>query len=82
MTALHLRKINSPFARPRVVDWICNFNDTTGYCTSCHTIKGKPSMAFLGMHISFIDEWVTAGNINGCEYHQVVENFDEPNKTK
>lgn len=75
MTTLHLRKVNNPCSSPHVVDWICDFNKSE-ICTSCFLINGKPSIAFLGMPLSFVDQWVAIGTLDGIEYHQIVETID------
>lgn len=73
MTILQLRKTNSHLASPRVVDWICTFDDTTKICTSCTTIEGEPSPAFLGRHIDFIEQWTNVGTVDGVAYHCIVD---------
>ncbi len=75
MTALHLRKTNSKNSFPRVVEWICTFDDTTGICTSCTTIEGESSPAFIGKHLEFIDHWLNAGKVDGVAYHEIVDNL-------
>ena len=75
MTTFHLRKTNSPGSNPRVVDWIATFDDDTGICTSCTTIEGKPSPAFLGRDIDFIDRWLNIGKVDGVAYHEIVDDL-------
>jgi len=75
VTTLHLRKTNSSESTPRVVEWICTFDDETGICTSCTTIEGKSSPAFIGKDREFIDLWLNIGKVDGVAYHEIVDDL-------
>lgn len=77
MPTIHLRKTNSEDADPPTVDWIVDFDDESGLCTSCETIQGEPSQAFIGKHIDFLEQWVAVGVVDGVAYHEIVEKMPE-----
>jgi hypothetical protein len=77
LSVLHLRKTNSPGSDPPSVDWIATFDDKTGICTYCTTAEGEPSVAFIGKHRSFIDQWLDLGVVDGIAYHEIIEELPE-----